>query len=168
MAPWSRASGRLTALVGVVVLILPMTAHAIPAEPPRAHVRYHGERIQRAHLMASCWPNEDGAMGCGEESPMTWPRRDRVKTSELLRVRIQWKRKPTFIFVESYRRIGENGRPGGDGKRIAAVKRAFRRNGRIRAWDIVFSLHAERVHYVKVLVRYPETAVWNVHVRAVD
>src|SRR5918994_7634404 len=77
-----------------LILAIASPGFALPDEPPGAHLRYRGERIQRAHLGASCWPDETGAMGCGEVTPMTWPKTDRVRAGARLRLRIHWRRKP--------------------------------------------------------------------------
>lgn len=152
--------------VGIALVLLgSATASALPDEPPRAYLRYRGERIQKAHLAASCWPGENGGMLCGEASPMTWPKVDRVKAGAALRLRIRWKRKPNRVFVETFRSVNRKGRPRDRGHRVPARKRPVRREHRLVAWDVVFRLKSVREHYVRVLVRYPETAVWNVHVR---
>jgi hypothetical protein len=36
------------------------------------------------------------------------------------------------------------------------------------AWDVVFRLHATRVHYVRVIADVPHTVAWNLKVRVVE
>jgi hypothetical protein len=147
-------------------LIMPAIAKS--DTPPKARLRYRGEGIQRAHIAASCWPGEDGGYGCGETTPMTWPRRDRVKSTATLRMRIGSRSKPKRIHIDSYRSIRKNGRPRGRGRDIRARREAVRRDGRIVAWDVVFRLHATRVHYVRAIVDVPHTVALNLKVRIVE
>ena len=158
------------ALVSAIVSALVVgaaPAAALRDEPPSAHLRYRGDRIQRAHLAASCWPGKDGAVGCGETQPMTWPKVDRVTKGARLRVRIRWWREPKGVFVDSYRSIGRNGRPRDRGKDIRSTKRRRRIDGRT-VWDVIFRLRATREHFVKVLIQRPHTVAWNIHVEVVD
>ena len=152
----------------IALALVASAAHALPEDPPGAHLRYRGEVIQRAPVVAQCWPAEDGGMGCGEKSPMPWPKIDRVDRGSELRLRIHWKREPNRVFVHSYRDIHQNGKPRGDSTKPPWHKEAVRRDGEVVAWDIVFRLLVPREHYITVLSRFPETVVWSMHVRAVE
>jgi hypothetical protein len=99
---------------------------------------------------------------------MTWPKADKVRAGDRVRLRIHWKREPNRVFVDSYRGVQDNGKPAGEGASVGWHKEPVRRNGDVVAWDIVFRLRAVREHYVKVLAKYPEIVVWNVHVHAVE
>ena len=149
----------------LVLLTIVTPSGALPKDPPGAHLRYRGDRIQRAHLAGSCWPGENGGYLCSDERPRTWPQSDRVSAGARLRLRIHWKREPSRIFVDSYRSIRNNGMPRGKGKDIHAGKRPVRRDGRVVAWNIVFRLHDRRLHYVRVLIQSPHTVAWNLKVR---
>lgn len=141
---------------------------ASPDEPPGAHLRLRGERIQRAHLAADCWPDENGGLGCSEQRPMTWPQRDRVGLGTALRLRVQWKQKPEDVYISTYASIRRNGKPRERRNHLDSVLRPRRRDGRIVAWEIVFRPNRERLHYISVLAHVPHTVVWNVKVRVVD
>ena len=155
-------------LVVLAALMSTSSAIAQPEDPPGAHLRHRGMWIQRAHDAASCWPGEDGGMGCTEARPMTWPRADRVGPGDKLKLRVHWKRMPRRVFIYTYRDIYENGKPKGEGRKVDWHMAPVWRNGEVRAWDIVFRVRAVRKHYVSIMARYPDTVVWNVHVRVVQ
>jgi hypothetical protein len=76
------------------------------------------------------------------------------------------RRKPTDVWIRSYRDVGQNGRNKDRGKRIELKLRRVKRGGRVIAWDAVFQLHAHRVHYVHVIAECPFIAAWNMRVEA--
>ena len=156
------------AMAALTVLGMTGGALAVPDGPPSAHVRYGGQRIQPAHLAGYCWPNEEGAMGCTIVEPATWPKADEVRSGKRVRVRLHSKRQPKKLFVASYKEIDDQGNAEGDGNRINAWKTVVKRDGEVKAWDVNFRLKAVRRHYVRVIVQYPETAGYNVHLRVKD
>ena len=91
----------VSVLVAMFAIALPAVAGP-PEEAPRATVRYRGDRIQRAHLTAWCWPGDNGGMGCSEVTPMTWPRVDVVEAGARVRLRMHWRRQPRRAHVDSY------------------------------------------------------------------
>jgi hypothetical protein len=160
-----KLTGVLTVAIAVVVA-LPAFAGP-PDEAPRATVRYRGDRIQRAHLTAWCWPGKNGGMGCSEVSPMTWPRVDVVSAGARIRLRMHWKRRPKNVHVDSYRSIRRNGKPKGRGQDLKATIRAVERKGDTVAWDVIFRVTKPRRHYIKSIVQFRKgTLVWNAHVDA--
>jgi hypothetical protein len=163
-------AARVLVTMGIVLALLPGTVQAAPAEPPDAHLRYRGEPIQRAFEMGSCWPNEEGLMGCTESSPYDWPAADKVQTGDRVRLRLDWKRKPEKVRIDSYREVRDNGRPKGKGKDIEGKIIPVWRDGKIRSWNVRYRLFGERHHYVKVIVYWksPGLAVYGSHVKTVD
>ena len=138
-----------------------------PEEAPRATVRNGGDRIQRAHLTAWCWPGDNGGMGCSEVSPMTWPRADVVNAGSRIRLRMHWRRPPKKAHVDSYRSIGRSGKPKDRGQDLNSWIRPVERNGTTVAWDVIFRVMQTRHHYVKTIVWFKEgILVWNAHVDA--
>ena len=153
-------------LIAVSAIAVPAIA-GTPEEAPRATVRNGGERIQRAHLTAWCWPGDNGGMGCSEVSPMTWPRVDVVNAGSRIRLRMHWNRQPREAFVDSYRSIGRNGKPQDRGQNLESWIRPVKRDGKTLAWDVIFRVVQTRHHYVKTIVRFREgNLVWNAHVEA--
>ena len=157
--------------LGVVVTIVGVglvgTAQALPEDPPKAHVRFRGERIQRAPLAAQCWPAANGGMGCSEETPLPWPTADEIPAGSRVKVRLKWSKKPTKIEVDSYRSIGNDGKPEGEEKDVFSRLIRVERNGETKAWDVRFRLRAPRRHYVKVYVRWRVgIGVYHAHIKA--
>ena len=145
----------ITVLSLIVVGSSAQPSIAYPDEPPGAHLRVRGERIQRAHLAADCWPNRDGGYLCSEQRPMTWPRRDGVRSGTALRLRVQWKRKPDDVYISTYVSIRKNGKPRDRRNHLDSVLRPRRRGGRIVAWEIVFRPNRAWLHYISVIAHVP-------------
>src|SRR3712207_4486896 len=92
------------ALVGAVFGVMGV-GQARLTEPPGAHLRHDGDRIQRALEMARCWAGESGGMGCSESRPFDWPAADQVQAGDRLRLRVDWRRKPQKVFIDDYREV---------------------------------------------------------------
>ena len=159
-----------TLLIGSIVMLLvgPAAVAGAPKEAPRVRVIYRDDMIQRARLAAWCWPGENGGMGCSEKDPLPWPDADTIEAGSRSRVRIDWRREPRRIHVDSHRSVRKNGRPRDRGTDLRFRKEPVKRDGRIVAWDIVFRVRTERHHYVQVLAHFRKgTLVWDVHLKAV-
>ena len=153
-------------LIAVSAVAVPATAGP-PEEAPRATVRNRGDRIQRAHLTAWCWPGDNGGMGCSEVTPMTWPQVDVVDVGSRLRLRMHWTRQPKRAHVDSYRSIRRDGKPKDRGQDLHLRIRPVKRDGTIVAWDVIFRVNQMRHHYVKTIVWFRGgILVWNAHVEA--
>jgi hypothetical protein len=108
-------------------------------------------------------------MGCSEVTPLPWPNADEVKAGARLRVRLKWSKKPNKVLVDSYRSIGDDGKPEDAGKNIYSKLIRVKRDGETKAWDVRFRLHAVRHHYVGVHAFWNGgSAVYNSHVRTFE
>jgi hypothetical protein len=109
-------------------------------------------------------------MGCSEKNPFGWPAAGDVGAGDRLRLRLDWKKKPDSIHIDSYREVQENGRPKGDGKDVYGKLLPVWRDGKLRSWNVRFRLFGERHHYVKAIVIWNggATAVYGMHVKTVD
>ena len=154
---------RNLAVVFGMVCTLVSSATAAPSGPPRAVLRHEGSDIQKGRLGAYCWGDEctGGAT--------KFPRKVVVPSGERLRIRIEYAKRPTRIFVRDYRRVDGDGNVKGSPRRVSTAIERHERDGDVVAWDVVFRLRGDRHHYLILFAKWRNgngsDASWGFHVR---
>lgn len=153
-----RSLGRATVLglvLGLVVSAAPVGAH--DHRQPRVTLRSHGES-QRAQVWSSDWTTGDGkhcSTGIGDGIPNYRRRAMAWNPNNPLHLYLYKRQEPERVKVRTYRRLGDDGFPVGNGRRAQLhLRRKVLDNGR-RIWIADFSAPDRRRLYLDA------RAVWQ-------
>jgi hypothetical protein len=140
--------------------------------PPKLHLIYEREVVQRVGSWSYCWSYTDGRWGvgtCADGMP-AYPDAAEVEAGDRVAIRIPYSAKPRRLSIFAYRKIKEeNGweRTVGPRERITYRLKAQRDRGHITAWDAIFRLdEADRHFYLDVDARLAQGgAAYALHAR---
>ena len=150
---------------------LPTSALSDDRRPPAAVLRAHGDALQVGTRGSYCWSYSTGGGGgvgsCGDVAGYDWPRAARLNAPMGAAIRFHKPERAERLSLTAWRRVEEAGYPQGDAKRIRFVWRPTRRDGRIVAWDAVFTLWgSNRRYYIDAFGRWAEgDATYYFHVK---
>jgi len=128
---------------------------------------------QRGRLQSFCWVTGNG--GTGEAcagGAYSWPVRDKTPGKQRATVRIRKAQPPRRLKITSWRKLGKNQSPSGEGKRVEYKLETTVHNGKI-VQEARFRLPRKPGHYyLEVFGVWPDVvtgqrqnATWNMHLK---
>lgn len=147
----SRA-GRLASLILASSLaIAPGVAMGHDHRPPKTVLRHQGKPVQDGYLHQYCWVIEvEDDIATTECVDKVWdfPRRRLVDPGDRLVIRIRKPTRPTDFAVQAWPRRGDEFTgPAGDPESLPVTLRRRMVDGKIVAWNVVFTVDQEDRHY---------------------
>ncbi|MGI8407882.1 MAG: integrin alpha, partial [Actinomycetota bacterium] len=135
-------------------------AHTNMPRPPDATLR-SGNTRQRGAVISYCWSqsfsNGTGVGTCADGIRIEPRRAEPARTGAPARIRIHSRYRPDKINLRFYRAV-RSGYPSGESTRPRLRIEAHRKDGRIRAWDVVFRLPNREGHLYPLM-----DAQWDQH-----
>ena len=120
--------------------------------PPHLSLRFRGDVVQRADAYTYCWSYSSGNTGTGmcADGFSRYPRAAEVPAGSRLVIRIHYPAKPERWHLYAYRTIVRHehyDETVGEAEKIPFRMRAYRVDGAVRAWDLVFRVEEPMRHY---------------------
>lgn len=148
-------------VTGGALLWMPANA-AAAGSPPDTYLRSGGERLQRGAQGSYCWGDL-----CSEVMNH-YSRAVTLSPGDTARIRVRKSRKPDGLVIQACRRINERGFCVRKAAEIRYKLRALRVEGRIVAWDAVFTVEGRRHFYTDVFGTWGDNdSSWKFHFKTV-
>lgn len=157
----------LAAALAILAVVAVSSSVSAGRKPPPALLRYKGETIQRGNLGTYCWTFTGGG-GCADAFAYSFPRSVWVPQGSRVAIRLERSKRPNRVQITAWRKVGDDGQPVDDGRRLRKRLMPVKSDGDIVAWEARFRLRrGGRHYYMSAFVKWPDKgdASYDFHAR---